>query len=108
MTTPPKQTPNPDRARQLVRDFLAEAGLTKHSFAPLIGASHPAVRNWLDEGDIPSEPFRDAIEIVTSESSHPCPAYLWGKTPQERASAEKVAGVVPYRPPAPDAKAVAS
>jgi hypothetical protein len=93
-------TPDPAKARELLRLFLEEMGLTKHSVAPLLETTHVSVGNWLD-GEIPSEDYREAIETLTSAWERgPIPEPLWGQTRKEAERKGKLANVRAYRKPA--------
>ena len=76
------------------RQFIKDRHLKLAEVARQLMCTHPAIIGWMD-GEIPSEPFRRAIETWTAGE---IPASSWGETRTEITLRARLASVVPAPP----------
>lgn len=88
---PTTQIPNPAEGRRLLRKFIADHDLSLSAVARGIGRSAPALFGILHRRNIPAADTRRAIEVFTG-----IPAWIWGLTPAEKASAAALSRVTPF------------
>jgi transcriptional regulator with XRE-family HTH domain len=77
--------------RQL-RAFREARGLSLREAARQLHVVHPALKDWEDEHQSPSAPYRDAIEVWTHGA---IPSACWPVSDRERDIALRAAAVRP-------------
>lgn len=82
-------------AGKRLRAHRVRLGLGLRAAAEQLHVSHPTLRDWEEEEQIPSPPYRDAIEIWTRGDVK---ADSWPVSDREKETAKNASLVKPARP----------
>lgn len=78
-----------------LKRFRETRGLSLREAARQLHVAHPALKDWEDETQTPSQPYRDAIEVWTEGDIK---ASEWPLEGREKQIAENAASVKPAVP----------